>query len=282
MSFAAHLAKKEIADRVRPGLMDRAGAHPDHPAHPSNRRVPYGPHHPGGISDGHLPPRPPDHHGSTESNFWHDAERAANEGRTTTTTKDGLPYKHTTLPARPNPRPGGGGFVDNRKDQKVDKSKDEGGHWDGNTWHDAVYMCETPAGRRLPECKNWKRPGGRPPTGQHGPANSGNASKKSTIGSTIQKKKGQKKAMMGVAVLGAATGIGLLVYLAYKHRATLAAGGAEAAKQLGPVVSRLLPAVVLGVASMIVGPEGAIAGVPIGLIFGPQILGGLGSLVGPE
>lgn len=111
-------------------------------------------------------------------------------------------------------------------------------------------------------------------------ARSGNAGKKETIGSTMQKKKGQKKAMMGLSVVGAAVGLGFLLYMGYKHRDVLAAGGSEAAKALGPVVSRVMPAVVLGIASMIVGPEGAIAGVPIGLLFGPEILGGLGSLLG--
>lgn len=106
-------------------------------------------------------------------------------------------------------------------------------------------------------------------------ASTGNTSKIAAI----IKKKNQKKTNMALAAILAVLGLGGLGYLVYRNRGALAAGGTAAAKQLGPVVSRLLPALVLGAVSMVVGPEGAIAGVPIGLLFGPQILGTLGGLM---
>jgi len=96
----------------------------------------------------------------------------------------------------------------------------------------------------------------------------------------MQERNGQRRALLGVSVLAGGAGFVFLIYRGYKHRATLAAGGSEAAKKLGPIISRLLPAAVLGVLSLVLGPEALIGSVPLGLIFGPEIMGGLGGLIG--
>lgn len=103
---------------------------------------------------------------------------------------------------------------------------------------------------------------------------------KGTIEASLKRKKAQKKTTLAVGSLVGLVALVLLVYTLYQYKDVLARGGAEAAKQLGPLVSRILPAIVLGGLSMLIGPEGLIGGVPLGLIFGPEIMGFLGGMLG--
>jgi len=84
----------------------------------------------------------------------------------------------------------------------------------------------------------------------------------------MQKKKTNFALLAAVGVFA----LGALVYVAIRNRSAIAAGGAGAVRALGPIVSRVLPAVVLGILSMIAGPEGIILGVPVGLLFGPELI----------
>lgn len=92
----------------------------------------------------------------------------------------------------------------------------------------------------------------------------GNASKS-------DKKKQMKTSMALIGILGVAATAGVF-WLAYMHRDQIASGGAAAAATLGPILSRVVPAIMIGLLSMIIGPEGAVLGVPIGAIFGPELL----------
>lgn len=103
---------------------------------------------------------------------------------------------------------------------------------------------------------------------------------KNTIESSLKRKKAQKKTTLAVGSLVGVIALVIFVYTLYQYKDVLARGGAEAAKTLGPLVSRILPAIVLGGLSMLIGPEGLIGGVPIGLIFGPEIMGFLGGMIG--
>lgn len=93
-------------------------------------------------------------------------------------------------------------------------------------------------------------------------------------------KKQHKKTNMALLMVAALGGVAVLGYVVWSYRATLAAGGASAARTLGPIISRVMPAIVVGILSMVVGPEGAILGVPLGAFFGPELLGLLGGLLG--
>jgi hypothetical protein len=104
----------------------------------------------------------------------------------------------------------------------------------------------------------------------------GNSSKLDLKNNKMKQKK-TNLALVAAASIGV---LAVLGYTVWSYRATLARGGAAAAKTLGPIISRLLPAIVVGVLSMVVGPEGAILGVPLGAIFGPELLGALGGLIG--
>lgn len=104
----------------------------------------------------------------------------------------------------------------------------------------------------------------------------GNSSKKDLKNNKMKQKK-TNLALIAAASVGA---VAILGYTVYSYRGALAQGGATAARALGPVISRLLPAIVVGILSMVVGPEGAILGVPLGAIFGPELLGVLGGLIG--
>ena len=84
----------------------------------------------------------------------------------------------------------------------------------------------------------------------------------------LRKKKTNLALAMGVGLVAAAA----LIYVVVQNRAALAAGGTAAAKALGPIVSRVLPAIVLGAISMLAGPEGLILGVPVGALFGPTLI----------
>ena len=106
------------------------------------------------------------------------------------------------------------------------------------------------------------------------PASTGNSSKTD--------KMHQKKANMALMTILAIGMVAFTGYIVYKNRDALLQGGAAAAKTLGPVITRLLPALVLGVLSMVVGPEGAILGVPVGLFAGPYLMSGLASIFGEE
>ena len=108
------------------------------------------------------------------------------------------------------------------------------------------------------------------------PSGTGNSPKNDTK----QGKKQQKKTIMTLIRILSVAAVTVRGYVVWKYRATLAAGGVSAERALGPVISRVMPAIVLGILSMIVGPEGAILGVPVGAIFGPELLGILGSLLG--
>ena len=107
-------------------------------------------------------------------------------------------------------------------------------------------------------------------------AATGNSSK----ASAKETKKQVKKANMAMFVLLGLLGVGALGYIAYKYRDELAAGGSAAAKSLGPFVSRILPAIVLSILVIWMGPEALIASVPAGLFFGPEIMSMLGGLLG--
>lgn len=104
----------------------------------------------------------------------------------------------------------------------------------------------------------------------------GNSSKKDLKNNKMKQKK-TNLALVAAASVGA---LAILGYTVWSYRGALAQGGAAAARALGPVISRLMPAIVVGLLSMVVGPEGAILGVPLGAIFGPEILGVLGGLIG--
>lgn len=109
----------------------------------------------------------------------------------------------------------------------------------------------------------------------------GNSSKSQSKQNKIKVKEQEIKTNLALAVIAGILGVGLLGYTIFKYREQLARGGVAAAKALGPFVSRVLPAIVVGVISMVVGPEGAILGVPIGAFFGPEIIAGLAEAFGP-
>jgi hypothetical protein len=92
-------------------------------------------------------------------------------------------------------------------------------------------------------------------------------------------KKAEKKANAAMFVLIGLAGLGGLGYIVYKHRDALVGGGAAAARALGPIVSRVLPAIVLSVLVIWMGPETLIASVPAGLFFGPEMMSALAGLL---
>ena len=96
----------------------------------------------------------------------------------------------------------------------------------------------------------------------------------------VKKQAFKTNTAMGVG-LGAIALAGL-VYVVYKHRNALISGGSAAAKNLGPIVSRVLPAIVLGALFIWLGPETLIGSVPAGLIFGPELMSGMAKLFGEK
>lgn len=245
-------------DTKKGGEMDRLGSHPDHPAHRSPPFV----FHPSKTPMDSHESNTPNHHANTS-------------------------IHHRT------PRTGGfAGPVDHIRDMIGKEGSEQIEHEKKEQRERVTAEASKEAQKRRAELERKQQEKERREyldkiqrqrdahRGGGGGAGSGNAGKKATIASTMQKKKGQKKALMGVSVLAGGAAFGFLIYMVYKHRATLAAGGSEAAKRLGPVISRLLPAAVLGVLSLVLGPEALIGSVPLGLIFGPEIMGGLGGLIG--
>lgn len=99
----------------------------------------------------------------------------------------------------------------------------------------------------------------------HDPALTGDPSKK-------QQLKTNFALIAGVGVLAFVA----LGYVLVRHRAVLAQGAGAVASQLGPIVSRVLPAIVLGILSLIFGPEALLLSVPAGLLVGPELLSLLG------
>lgn len=112
----------------------------------------------------------------------------------------------------------------------------------------------------------------------------GNRSKdkkgKQLIQNSLNRKKSAKKTNLAMSVIVAIVGIAVFAYTVFKYRDVLAQGGAAGAKALGPWISRLLPAIIVGLTSTILGPEATPIGGIVGAVFGPQLLALAGSLVG--